>query len=997
MSSRGCSGWLRRHLGAALLAAASNAALAQDGAGLQRAVNVDVAPQKMSTALIELSKQAGIQLMMPGATLDKVNTSGVHGHMTLGDALGKLLEGTDLGVRESGPNTYTVTQRVSSRDDAGSTLLAQADIGQTSDGDPAAEQPVKQEGKKSRSGQAVELQAVVGSRIPQSAKDSAVPVNVYSKQKIDESGATSIADFLNTLPQVSVQNTTTGDNQQFAGATTVQLRGLPAGTTLVLLNGRRVESSTGMVAGHQGFFDLSSIPLGAIERIEVMPSGSSAIYGGDALGGVVNIVLKHDFHGVEASARYGGTDDGKYNDTQYTFAAGLGGEAWDISAIATYSENSELSGSERPLTDTSDYTPYGGIDTRSSYYFPGNICTSDGSNLNGLNSPCAAIPKGSSGVGLTPADFAGTAGVTNKISTNPYVATLAPSHKVGVLLQGDYRFGPWLQVFAEALYNNVDSNAYLAPPPVTFTVSASSPNNPFGQDLTDNYRFATLPRKCYCEDTNFFRPLLGLRGAINENWNWEVAGWTSRDFDDVPMTLGVTNTAALETAIDNGSFNPFQDGPGASRSVLNSFFSTQRSTMQGGANSVNGFVRGKLFDIAAGPVQAVIGGEYERDTLRWNSTEGSITVFSMHRESEAGFLELRVPIIGDHSRPGAADILAIQGALRYDRYSDFGGRSSPETGLEFRPVPSVLMRASYSTAFKPATLMDLYNPGVTYSGLDINDPKRGGESSSVDVTYAGNPDLSPETGWSRNLGVVWSPESLKGLDVSLTNWVIRIKNGFTQPSPLLFLNEEDKYPGHVIRGPVPPGDPYGAGPVTDVVDTYVNFGSIDEAGMDFNLNWRIATPAGEFTPTLAVTEVYRYSYASTVGAPPTSALARANDDANYTPRWKGTVAIQWKRGPLQAGVDGRYVGWYRDVTDVTANPRGLGNFWYMDLNGRYDFGKQFFAANRYLAKSYLSFGIRNLLDQSPKYADYGYGYDGYDPNEYDIEGRYLWVQAGMKF
>ena len=173
----------------------------------------------------------------------------------------------------------------------------------------------------------VETVVVVGSRIPQVAKVGAQEVRTYTKARIDQSGQGTVADFLSTLPEVSTSSIDLSVGS-YADETTVQLHGLPVGTTLVLLNGRRVEIN------NYGFFDLNNIPIAAVERIEVLPVGSSAIYGADSLAGAVNIVLKKDFTGLEANVRYGGASG-----TDEIDANIAGGYSWDrgsFSVIAFY-------------------------------------------------------------------------------------------------------------------------------------------------------------------------------------------------------------------------------------------------------------------------------------------------------------------------------------------------------------------------------------------------------------------------------------------------------------------------------------------------------------------------------------------------------------------------------------------------------------------------------------------------------------------------------------
>lgn len=963
---------------------------------MARTVNIDIDAQPLAAALIEFSEQAGVQIIAPAATVQDVATKGVHGQMPLSKALDKLLQGTRLGYHQTGANTIGIDAPQS----PGSAL---SDTNSTSQPEPSttakpgngpAEAITSKGGDEQRAeGSSQELQqvVVVGSRIPQSAKDSAVPIDVYTREDIDRSGASSVAQFLNTISQVSAQDTTTGNLQNYGGATTVQLHGLPEGTTLVLINGRRLESTSGAVAA-TSFFDLNQIPMAAVDRIEVLPSGSSAVYGGDALGGIINIVLKQGYQGAEADVRYGRTSDGAYNEAQYSLSAGWKSDRWSLSLVGMYADNSELSGTERYAT--THVNPAGAGLSR--YSDPGNVCSANGKNLNGLNAACAGVPKGSTGENLIPADFTATAGILNKSVLISGYSYLAPSSRYGFYAYGTYDLVPSVQLFTELLYSKLKQQSYTYQPVTALSVPASNVYNPFGENVIVSYQFAGIGRGCECKSVDYARPLVGLRGTLASRWDWEIAAWTSRDWDHMPDFNGIRNAANITSALANGTFNPFQDGPGASLQVLSTFYSVLQQDYRGSTDAANAFIRGRLLSLPSGDVQAVVGGEYQRDGLDWEVPATASNNFALRRESEAGFAELKVPIIGNHAHPGLGDTLSTQLAIRYDRYSDFGSHASAQAGLEFRPVASLLLRASYSSAFKPPSIYQLDRPALHYPDT-VNDPQRGGQSENVDYIIGGTPSLKPETGWSRNIGLVFSPDDVKGLDVSLTNWMIRLRNGFAGVSDTQIVNDPDAFPRCLTRAAPGPGDPYPVGPIISINCSFANFGFIDEAGLDLGVKWHKRTAFGEFLPSLSVTNTYRYIYERNPALGPQGALSQAIDGGNFAPRWKGTLALSWTKGLFQAGADGRYVGSYKDVTDLTPEPRSLGNFSYIDANFRYDFGKEIAPASRYLSGAFVSGGVRNLFNRQPQYSDYLYGETGYDPTESDLVGRLLWVQAGLRF
>ncbi len=380
-----------------------------------------------------------------------------------------------------------------------------------------------------------------------------------------------------------------------------------------------------------------------------------------------------------------------------------------------------------------------------------------------MNASCAGVPRGSAGVGLTPADFLPTAGLLNKTSLYSYASIIPPSQQYGTFLFATYQVSAATQLFAEMMYTHFGEQLRNFPPLLSFSAPATTPNNPFGVNLTVSDLATGLGRSVNDISEDYIRPLLGIRGALAEKWHWEVAAWESKDRDDYINPYATQNTPAVSAALGSGLFNPFQDGPQASRTVLSSFYSPDISNYSGTMQTVNGFIRGPLAQLGSGAVEAVLGAEYERDSLyRYQSN----TTLDLHRTNRSAFAEIRIPILSNRAQPAAGDILAAQLAARYDDYSDFGSRTSPQVALEFRPIDTLLMRAVYSTAFMPPGLINLATSlNLNYQTV-VSDPLRGRQSETVTATCCGNENLQPQTGVSKALSIVYSPEALAGLEIS---------------------------------------------------------------------------------------------------------------------------------------------------------------------------------------------------------------------------------------
>jgi iron complex outermembrane recepter protein len=804
---------------------------------------------------------------------------------------------------------------------------------------------------------------VTGSRFTRTAEEqSAQEVLIYDRARIERSGQSTVADFLATIPQVSLNSL-----ESTFGATSVRLRGAPEGSALILINGRRTMPVTGSVA-LIGFFDLNTIPLSMIERIEVLPNGSSAIYGGEALAGVVNIVLRSGFQGAEASVGY----KWARNTDEKVFYAGGGwkDDASKLSMIVSHSERSSLSGSDRDLTANSDFRRFGGPNLATPFFgSPANISSVSG-NLPGLNSSFAAVPRGSTGMGLVPSDFSATAGTRNFGSFNFYQQILNASDRTGLFASAEHRLGNNIELFAELLASRYSLDGATTPPFLLQTaVPASNAFNPFGTTvLAAGVVKGAENLAKVSQHENFVRPLVGARGKVG-TWEWELTALYSRDRGDL-IVSGEPNTAALTAALASSNpataLNPFVDGSMGSPQLLASIYREAiNSSWKGDATVTNGFARGTVTQLPAGPLDAVIGAEFERGSLQRG--------MDASRSARAAFGELHAPLLAGKDERGAKrEVLAVQGALRLDRYSDFGGEPTWQTGVEFRPAERLLLRGTHATAFKPPTLFNLGAP-VSSGSLPVTDPLNDGQSVIVQTVQHGNPQLDPTTSESSTLGVVWSPREVRNLNLSLTAWKLRIVNAVKLPGTQFIVNNESLFPGRVVRAPALPGQ---TGQIVSVDASYINFGSIREAGFDFGGDWTVRTPAGLFTPAFALTYLTEFEGTSTPGSPSVNRLSRANLDGVFAPRVKGIASIGWTpNATFKASLTGRYVGRYYDYTP----PRTIGDFWYLDGALEVALGKGF----KLLVTS------TNLADYSPPFSTYFRGYDVYN---YDIVGRTIFAR-----
>lgn len=962
--------------------------LAQSTASTPAMRSIHIAAGPLARALDELGEQTGALIMYTPDLVAGLNGRAVSGDMVPVDALRQLLSGTGLTWNAVNATTF-VLQRSADRPGTDRTQPEGGAAGQAGRGETKE----------------LDTVLVVGSRLGASQYESAQPVVLISREDIERSGAGSVAQVLSTRPEVSVNNN--GDNAISSGnfnATTVQLRGMPRGTTLVLVNGRRI-GNTGPQASLD-FFDLNSLPLSLVDHIEILPVGSSAIYGGDALAGVVNIVLKKDAQGFDIGIRQAHADG--YSEKQLDFTWGKSWSRGSLTVSGTYRENTGLYESERAITADKDYTRFGGTDNRSRVTNPGNVFSLDGcppapiscfvvpreerGNLPGLDAPYAAVPIGSTGEGLTPADFAATAGTLN-LRSNIF-PIYSPARRYGVLANGNFQLTDKVELFTELTLtrNETDvagTGVQLIGEYGSYRVPAANPFNPFGVEVGINFVMQGRPDSTLRSD--YTRALLGARGTMR-SWNWEVAGWQSRNKADQVNFINTADAirAALASSDPATALNPFEDGPGGSPELIASLFDDRVTPFVTDLRGFNGHVSGPVWELPAGDLEVLLGAEYEKQELSFTSSSNGIKTEG-ERSKHAVFGEMRAPILANRRDPEAADLLVLTGALRADYDSSFDGRGlSKVAGLEFRPISSLLLRAAYNTAFKPPVLYQAaINPRI--GTTDVNDPQRGGALTTVQFTFAsGIPDsIKPERGESITVGLVYSPSQVP-LNFTVSHWKSRLHDRIVAVSAQFLVDNEQDFPGRVVRDP-------DSGIITAIDGRPVNVNFVNNAGVDLGLDGQWKTDAGTFFPTLAATYTYEYQTQVSPTSPLVDGVSKAAG-AGYAPRWKGTAQLGWERGNLYAQMAARYVSRYRDYDPLSSGPNAgtyaqLGDFWTFDVSLNYALGEALAPGSPWLSRTTLGLSVVNLFDRLPDFSTYAGS--GYDASQYDIRGRY--VSARLKF
>ncbi|MGB5246802.1 MAG: TonB-dependent receptor plug domain-containing protein, partial [Woeseia sp.] len=365
----------------------------------------------------------------------------------------------------------------------------------------------------------VEEVVVTGSRIGRSSDfESPSPITTVDREYIDNSGYLNLQQLLEKVPATGNGTfSTRGNNQDSTanGASAVSLRGLGADATLVLVNGRRVAISSFAESVTTNFVDINSLPIAAIERVEILKDGASAVYGSDAVAGVVNVVLRNNFEGFEVTAGYGNTSESDSSETTMSAIWGTGSSNGNVTMIFDYFKNDSLFNFERPKLATANQSSRGGEDFRSSRGFPGTFI------VDGTTTVDPTCPPDRN-VGVCVFDY------------GPFNVLIPESERTGLIVLGNRSLSSTVELFTEIGVQHNTSIAQGAPTPLDdsagLTVPTTHPNNPFtGASTIDVFRFRPVdagPRQWSIESDNL-RLLLGLRGEWND-WKWEVAGSRGR-------------------------------------------------------------------------------------------------------------------------------------------------------------------------------------------------------------------------------------------------------------------------------------------------------------------------------------------------------------------------------------------------------------------------------------------------------------------------------------
>jgi iron complex outermembrane receptor protein len=831
---------------------------------------------------------------------------------------------------------------------------------------------------------------VTGSRIRGVAAVGSSVIAI-DQGKIAQEPVTSASDLLRRLPQIVGlgQNRNGGTAQNGAANATrgagINLRGIGTNATLVLLDGKRLPPQ-----GTQGqYTDPSVIPSIMFSRVEVVADGASAIYGSDAVAGVVNFIERRNFNGVELRGRSSVIGNGGYAEQQL---AGIIGKKWDggyLTVAGEYTHNSALYGRDLPwYQDDNRYR--GGRDLRTTFCNPGTI-TAGGNTY--------AIPAG----GVTAANVGSlVAGTSNKCFYNGADAVIPEQQRLSAVANFSQELGGGIRVFADGYYSYRDGIT----PGTTDTFTATVRNtNPFFVSPVPGATSETV--------TYSLLPELGPDRNPYHGFSWNVSGgaearlfgnWSatayyshgeSRDVAD--RRLGV-NAAALTAALADTNrataLNVFGGGnnPATLARINDNYFQIVGATR---LDVVNAQVSGSLFALPGGDVRAAVGGEYRKeytftDLVSGNSQAQTHVGDAGTRDVKAVFGELYIPVFGAANAIGGIQELTLSVAGRYERYSDFGSTTNPKVGVTWRPVRGVTVRGSYGTSFRAPTFTEV-STRAGGAGLYVDTlPGAVGNLTGIGIA-GGNPGLRPETARTFSGGIEIAPAATPGLVLTATYFDIDYKNQIialrgtsgilTNPlyASFVTLNPSAAQIAALLASGLPQNNVINPAAVAFIVDgRRQNLGESKVAGVDFGANYSRDLGAAKIDGGVQGTYFTRYDFSAVPGQPFTSVI----NTINFPQRFRLQADLGATLRNLHGRVTLNHLGGYYNTGTVPVQK--VSSYDTVDLYGAIDVTARFT----------LSADIRNLFNRFPPFVDQT---RGYDPQSVNPVPRLFSITAGVKF
>lgn len=809
---------------------------------------------------------------------------------------------------------------------------------------------------------------ITGSAIKRVQVEGPTPVEIYTKKDIERSGATTISELVKNIASIDIndQGELTGNSPSGSGTSNLGIRGLSERNLLVLLNGRRLPINAlhdGSGAG--AAVDVNNIPLSAIERVDVMKDGGSAIYGADAVAGVINFITRKNFTGLEAKVGYGisSRNDGK--ETPASIVFGLGDydtQGFNVLASLDMFKRDAIKRTARDITSSADWRRFGGVDGRSSFHPSGNIVSGTGSP--GQLAPCpeADLPlKG----GLCFFDF-----------SKSILDSTNGADRFSSMVIGSLKLGADMRGFAELTHSESKDLFLAQPAPGAFVDNLGR---------TIRARFLQPGPRTTNRESSLLQVVTGLEGSFGEtDWKAAAGQGTSKVSNRDSNYLDAERFIA---AINNGTIDPTSQSNSAA--LVDSLRLTPTREGKSVLKFANAQVSGQLMELAGGAVGYAVGVQLQRETLsdqpdadqQAGNVFGSIaqSAVSASRKAGAVFGELSLPITKD---------IESQLALRHDKFTG-NSKTSPKVAVKYRPNGSLMLRGSYAGSFLMPSLKQLFggqDQGAESVSADANGnphpvcaafPALSGACLNFPYQQisGSNPNLRPEIGKTYNVGFVFEPAPVLSLGVDFFK-----------------IEKRDEITTLSVESAVANGDfsisPRGE---AQVFVTNQNVAQSKVDGLDTDIRVRIGdTPFGRMTVRNGLTYYTSIQRQFEPGGP----FFEFNGTF-LNPRWRNSFNVNFEQGPWSSTFQIRTTSSMKDSDQPAGDPEN-------ETARRIKTYEEFDVTLAYsgIKNMKLSGGIKNALDRQPPYSNEGtqnqYGSLGF-PYIYSPRGRFFFLTVDYKF
>ncbi|GIU16186.1 MULTISPECIES: TonB-dependent receptor [unclassified Shewanella] len=830
----------------------------------------------------------------------------------------------------------------------------------------------------------VERIAVTGSRIQRTDMETASPVTVIDASAIKASGATSIDEVLQKMTATGGAMTNPGVNNGSQGGASINLRGLGSQRTLVLVNNRRmVNSGTGAAST----VDLNTIPVSMIKRVEVLKDGASSVYGSDAVAGVVNIILKDDFEGLELNVQSGISGQGDAEETSFDLTTGGNFDGGNVVMGIQYMKRGSASQADRGFSECPLTESGGELVCAGSVY-------SENGHLYGPDGDYQGNPDGSW-------DEYNHVEDAYNYSADSFLYT--PMERLNFTALANFDLTDDTTLFTETMYSKRWSEQQMAPQPIytEFKYTEAMGDSllehgiNYGDDLGYARRLTEVGPREFSQVVDTARVVVGLEGMLDNGWTWDTSVNYGRN-DSVDRLANLVNMGSLNEDITEGTFNPLDQTSWASDN-MEGYTYTEQNTGGSEMLILSGNLSGEVMELPAGYLGFASGIEHRKEkawfipdslTAQGLANDPKVDPTEGEYDVNEAYLELAIPLLADLPLAQQVDLSA---AVRYFDYSTFGSDSTWKLGLTWKMTDDLMLRSVASTAFRAPSVDELYSGSAT-SFDKITHPVTGEKSYQAEVTRGGNENLTPEEAETFTVGFVYSPSYLDGFsvtadyyDISITNSIALVDSNYIAEQCMNSSGEQINKDTALCQSANITYDPL-SGKIK-FNNQLQNIGAEDTSGIDVNLaytfevlglDWRTGLDTTILLENVSEISGQSIDYAGYITSGMGSfAKVKSNFDL-------GVQGADWS-----ANYQARYISgmdsYDCQAADASCLAPTVGSVVYHDISGSYYFNNGL----------QLSLGVNNLFDKEPPYYS-GNNDANTDPYTYDTLGRYFYLQASFK-